>query len=433
MPTVAFFTLGCKVNQQETAALVASFRERGFSQVSFKDEADVYVVNSCAVTAEAERKSLSAARKVKRQHPTALMVLAGCFPQVALDRASTAGADLLIGSNDKGIIVDLVERARNERGQPVVHVTQWNEDATFESIFERADTDRARATLKVQDGCEQYCSYCIIPQARGPERSLPLADVVSRTRALVSDGFREVVLSGIHLGAYGKDLTPPTTLSDMVGELLKIPSLERLRLGSVEPNDIDHNLMMIMAQNQRLCSHLHIPLQSGCDQTLARMNRRYTTTDFRRLLAELRSTVPGLSITSDVIVGFPGETEEEFLETLDFLKEMAFLRTHVFRYSSRVGTRAAELRPQIPEAIKGQRSALAQKVTRESSLLNHRSWIGKSTAVLVESYDNGELSGHSPSYLKVHFPGRETSIGETIEVRIHAATDAVVYAHTLQD
>jgi len=426
MPTVGFHTLGCKVNQQETAALAAKFKQAGFDEVDFSQQADVYVINSCAVTTEAERKSLTLARRKKNQ-TQGFVVLAGCFPQVALDKAGTAGVDLLVGSNDKSRIVELVTLSLSGYKGPLVHVSEWSKDTHFEIISDTSSIGRTRATLKVQDGCEQFCAYCIIPYARGPERSLPIHKVVEQSKLLEEQGFKEIVLSGIHLGAYGRDLTSPVSLTTLLSELLKSTDFARIRLGSVEPNDVDEALIAILAQETAICRHLHLPLQSGCDEVLKRMNRRYTTSEFLALVERLRAAAPGIGITSDLIVGFPGETDVEFAETLAFVEKMNFLRLHVFRYSARSGTPAATMHDQVPEHVKEERLKRIQQAAEQCALRFHRSLLGQKVEVLVENEHERYFVGHTSSYVKVFLEGTPNLSGKLVEVEISSASIDGVY------
>ena len=263
MPRIAFHTHGCKVNQGETAAMAHLFREAGYEVVDFDQVADVYIINSCAVTIQAEQKSRQSTRRAREHNPNAIVVMVGCYPQVAQDReALLADVDLLVGSAEKQQIVDLVEQARQVQ-KPLVAVSDWAEQTQFEVISSRQDSDRTRATLKVQDGCQQFCAYCIIPYARGPERSRPLASIIAEARDLVEEGFLEIVLTGIHLGSYGRDLPGQIGLTDLVESVLQVPGLRRLRLSSVEPNEIDKPLLELMQQYPNFCRHLHIPLQAG--------------------------------------------------------------------------------------------------------------------------------------------------------------------------
>lgn len=430
MPTVGFHTLGCKVNQQETSALAARFKAAGFEEVPFDNLAEVYVINSCAVTALAERKSLSISRRKKKHNPQAFVVLAGCFPQVSLDRAGGAGVDLLVGSNDKGRIVELVSLSLSGRKGPLVEVSEWSHDTKFEVISDTYSTGRARATLKVQDGCEQYCAYCIIPYARGPERSLSLAAVLTHARSLLEQGYKEIVLSGIHLGAYGRDLEPQSNLTELIRAVTAVKGILRIRLGSVEPNDITPELIEEFWANKKLCSHVHIPLQSGSDSVLKRMKRRYSKADFLRLVSALRAAVPDIGISSDIIMGFPGETEEEFQETLSFLAEAHFSRLHVFRYSQRVGTLAYDMPAQVPENVKEERVKMVQALAEEGALAFHRFSLGKTVSVLIETEQNGQLVGHTPSYIKVFANGPRELIGEIVEVEINSASSEGIYGKT---
>ncbi|MBS4054852.1 MAG: tRNA (N(6)-L-threonylcarbamoyladenosine(37)-C(2))-methylthiotransferase MtaB [Thermaerobacter sp.] len=426
MLTVGFYTLGCKVNQQETSALAAKFKAALFREVDFASPADIYVINTCVVTSQAERKSRALAKRQKKKHPTAFVVLAGCFPQVARDKAAALGMELVVGSNDKGRIVELVKEALAERPQQV-HITPWSANTAFEVVAEEYSTDRARATLKVQDGCEQYCAYCIIPYARGPERSLPLNAVQKQAEALLQQGYKEIILSGIHLGAYGRDLTPELSLATLAETLAKLPGLVRLRLGSVEPTDVTTELITTLARHENICRHLHIPLQSGSTTVLGRMGRPYTTAGFSAITSSLRQLLPDIGITSDVIVGFPGETVAEHEESLAFVKAMEFARVHVFRYSRRPGTRAAEMKEQILDSVKDARYEAMQALTCAGQESFHASHLGKTVAVLVEN-EPGELRlGHTSSYLKVAFPGPSELMGEVVSVKVLGTTPDGVY------
>lgn len=426
MLKVGFFTLGCKVNQQETAALAARFKEAGFEEVGFSQKADIYVINSCAVTADAERKSLTIARRKKRQEQ-AFVILAGCFPQVALEKATLSGVDLLVGSNDKSRIVELVILSQRDRVNPMVSVSEWNKDTHFEIISDSFNPGRARATLKIQDGCEQFCSYCIVPYARGPERSLFAESVINQATELVAQGFKEVVLSGIHLGAYGKDLHPQFSLARLLLRLSAIGGLERVRLGSVEPTDLTPELIGVLTTGKVVCNHVHIPLQSGSDAVLRRMNRHYTTSDFLHPVHKLRDALPNIGITSDLIVGFPGESESEFAETAEFISIVAFSRLHIFRYSKRDGTPAATMLDQVPEHVKEERKRLVSEVANVATQRFHNQLIGKKVSVLVESRSGKFLVGHTSCYVKVFLVGTEKLIGKLVDVEINSASSEGVY------
>ncbi|MGI6358098.1 MAG: tRNA (N(6)-L-threonylcarbamoyladenosine(37)-C(2))-methylthiotransferase MtaB [Bacillota bacterium] len=402
MPTVAFHTLGCKVNQSETAAMAHLFRQAGYSVVDFSDIADVYIVNTCAVTVQAERKSRQMMRRAREHNPQALTVMVGCYPQVAAKAQLTSlpDVDLIVGSNDKHRIVDLVADAK-QAGQPVVAVSAWGEDAEFSHIAAGQDTQRTRATLKAQDGCRQFCAYCIIPYARGPERSRPPASVLEEARMRISEGFQEIVLTGIHLGSYGRDLQPQMDLADLVGQLLGLPGLGRLRLSSIEPNDITAKLLQLISQHKSFCRHLHIPLQAGDDQVLKAMQRRYSTDEYRQVVSLVRSFLPQAAITTDVIVGFPGESEEQFSNTCDFVQEIGFSRLHVFRYSRRPGTVAATLPNQIPAAEKERRSRTLIGIGEMLAANYAKRLLGKTVEVLWEHEQDGVWTGHTDTYVQV--------------------------------
>lgn len=429
----AFHTLGCKVNQQETAAIEAAFAHAGFCVVSFQSNADVYVINSCVVTAQAERKSVSAVRRIRNRAPQALIVLAGCFPQVAGQRVMDSGADIVVGSNDKSRIVQLVLESIAGRKGRVFSVTRFENGAEFERISDGTEPDRKRAFLKVQDGCRQFCTYCIIPFARGPERSLPQAEVVSQAADLVKRGYREIVLTGIHLGAYGRDLREACNLTSLAAELLAATEVERLRFGSLEPNDIDDDLIRLMGSSPRICRHLHIPLQSGCDRTLSRMGRRYSVHDYAVLLGKLRREMPFVGITTDVIAGFPGESEEDHLISEHFLREMAPLRTHVFRFSRRSGTPAAEMEGQVRESTRAERATRLTRVAEESARKNHQAYVGQRLSVLVEACDEEMLVGHSSEYVNVTAEGPPGLVGSVICVLAESAGDMGVQGRLLQE
>lgn len=403
MPTIAFHTLGCKVNQGETAAMAHLFQKVGYQVISFDDVADIYVINTCAVTIQAERKSRQMAHRARETNPKSLVVLAGCYPQVAKTGSNLlAGIDLLVGSADKHRIVDLIEQALQSEA-PVVAVSPWEKGKDFAMISGGQESERTRATLKIQDGCRQFCSYCIIPYARGPERSRPVADVLQEAQELVADGYQEIVITGIHVGSYGHDLPGQPDLAGLIEQILQLPGLKRLRLSSIEPNEVSERLIILMQQHSNFCRHLHIPLQSGNDKVLHAMNRRYTTEDYLQTINLTRSLVPEIAITTDIIVGFPGETDAEFDQTYKLVEQIGFSRLHVFRYSRRPGTPAASMEQQIPKKIKAARSraliALGKRMADEFA----DSLIGSKQDVLWESQNKaGVWMGHTDTYVKVY-------------------------------
>ncbi len=402
MPKVAFHTLGCKVNQGETAAMAHLFHQAGYEVVPFAEAADVYIVNTCAVTVQAERKSRQMVRRARDHSPAALVVMVGCYPQVAGQEqlSELADIDLIVGSNDKHRIVQLVAQVLAEH-RPLLAVSPWSDHAEFSAIGAGQESSRARANLKIQDGCQQFCAYCIIPYARGPERSRTPDQVEDEAKALLAQGYREIVLTGIHLGSYGRDLQPATDLSMLLRQLLPLQGLHRLRLSSIEPNEITPELLQLMQQHANFCRHLHIPLQSGTDHVLRAMNRRYTTEGYRRVVELARTHVPGLAITTDVIVGFPGETEDQFQDTCQFVQEIGFSRLHVFRYSRRPGTPAADFAAQVPTAEKDRRSKALIAIGKQLASQYAERLVGESVQVLWEHEQDGFWKGHTDTYVQV--------------------------------
>lgn len=417
MPTVAFHTLGCKVNQGETASMAHLFGEAGYEVVDFANVADVYVINTCAVTLQAEQKSRQIAHRARERNRQALLVMVGCYPQVAQGRGELPeGIDLLVGSADKPHIVELVERSR-ETSSPLIAISRWTDETSFQMISASQEVGRTRATLKIQDGCQQFCSYCIIPYARGPERSRSIADVVQEAYALVGAGFKEIVLTGIHVGSFGQDLPDQPDLADLVEKILQVPGLARLRLSSIEPNEIGEPLLRLMQQYSNFCRHLHVPLQAGQDRILKAMNRRYNTADYRAMIDLVRSYVPEIAITTDVIVGFPSETEAEFKETYEFIREIGFSRLHVFRYSRRPGTPAAEMPQQVPKDEKARRSRALITLGKCMAAEYARRLIGSQHDILWESQDsNGVWSGHTDTYVTVY--SRDSSLRSNMISRV---------------
>ncbi|MBI2864029.1 MAG: tRNA (N(6)-L-threonylcarbamoyladenosine(37)-C(2))-methylthiotransferase MtaB [Chloroflexi bacterium] len=386
-PKVAVATLGCKVNQAESEAMMREFVDAGFGVASFDGPADVYILNSCTVTHIADRKSRQLVRQARRNNPEAVVVLAGCYAEVDGDRiASTIGANLVVGNSQKSEVVALVEAQLGR------HAATAGEPLAIPS--RPADlTARTRAMVKVQDGCNNFCSYCIVPHARGRERSVPPDDVLAEVRSRVRSGYKEVVLTGVHAGAYGKGEPGGPTLATLVRRILEETAVLRLRLSSIEPWDVDRELLALLGPSGegRFCRHLHLPLQSGSDGVLRRMRRRYTTRQFAVLVDRVRSIDPDVAITTDVIAGFPGETDAEFAEGLRFCREMGFARTHVFRYSPRKGTSAATLAEQVGERRKRERSEEIAAVGQASAKQFRRRFIGQRLVVLWEHA--GRLAG----------------------------------------
>ena len=436
MNKIAFMTLGCKVNQADTASMQELFRQAGYIVCDFTEEADVYVVNTCVVTNTGQQKSRQMIRRAIRKENDSLIVVTGCYPQTAAEEVKAIdGVDLIIGTQDRAKIVTLVEAALEKKQNQIDdEVRPWEQGVQFEEMSGGNEADKTRAYLKIQEGCNQYCSYCIIPYARGPIRSRSLQSIKEEVQRLTEAGYKEIVLIGIHLGCYGKEMKDETTLFDAVKAALSVPDLQRLRLGSLESVEVEPRLLDLMAEDKRLCPHLHLPLQSGCDNVLKDMHRPYDTKRFATLLEQIRKKVPGIAVTTDVIVGFPGETEEEFATTCDFVKQCGFAKMHIFPYSKRKGTPAAARQDQIPEPVKKQRAEKLAELDREMQQAYFADNIGKRHTVLVEqvvsettagsSADNSEtplVEGLTENYIRVELPSNADLCGKVMDVKITEA------------
>jgi threonylcarbamoyladenosine tRNA methylthiotransferase MtaB len=394
----AFYTLGCKVNQYETQLMEQKLAGAGFEIVSPEEFADVYVVNSCTVTAESDRKTRQILRRLKAINPQAVAVLSGCFPQSSPDRArGIPEADVIAGTKERADITSLVTRAL-ETGSRVMSVAPFDKNSAEDTALAEGFNGRTRAFVKIEDGCVSFCSYCIIPYARGPVRSKPVDAVRDEIAGLAGAGYKEAVLVGINLSSYGTDYG-----SNLIEALRAAcdTGINRVRLGSLEPNIITPEFIECVLSLPNFCPQFHLSLQSGCDKTLSRMNRRYTQDKYRSAVLALRQAIPDCAITTDIIVGFPGETQDEFAQSLEFAKEMNFSQAHIFAYSKRSGTKAAEMPDQIPKAEKARRSRIMIEtcdVSKEHFLQNH---IGKTLPVLFETGENGGFEGFAPDYTKV--------------------------------
>ena len=409
MRKIAFYTLGCKVNQADTASMEGIFRASGYEVVPFGEPADVYLVNTCVVTNTGQRKSRQIINRAVRHNPLSLTVVTGCYPQTAPEEVrAIEGVDVIIGNQERGRIVELVEEAlEHKRTEILDNVQQMTVDTKFEELGVGTETDKTRAFLKIQEGCNQYCTYCIIPFARGPLRSRSLDSIREEVGKLVAAGYKEVVLIGIHLGCYGKELAKEgkhVTLYDAVKAALSVEGVQRVRLGSLESVEVEPRLLQLMAEEPRLQRHLHLPLQSGCDKILRAMHRPY---------------VPDVAITTDVIVGFPGETEEDFATTLKFAKQCGFAKMHIFPYSKRKGTPAAEMPEQVDEAVKSERAARLAKVDEELHQQMLQSTVGKVEEVLFEQpVDDEHMEGLCGPYLRVVVPGTKELANTIAKVKI---------------
>lgn len=420
-PRVAFATLGCKVNQSEAEALRALFARHGYRVVPFEDEADVYVVHTCTVTHLSDRKCRQMIRRAVRRNPGATVVVSGCYAQVAPEEvAAIPGVKVVVGTRERGRLVELVEKART--AGPMCLVTPWDKPGTAEAFEELpvAGATRARAFVRIEEGCEEFCTYCIVPLARGPVRSRPPAAARAEVERLVRAGYQEIVLTGVNLGAYGRDLGG-VTLAGLLRELVRIPGLGRLRLSSVEPNYFSPDLIAVVTAEEKICPHWHIPLQSGDAAVLRRMGRPYTPEAYAALLGELRRRRPGAAITTDVIVGFPGEDEASFERSLAFVADMAFSRLHVFPYSPRRGTPAASLPDQVEPSVKEERSRRMRALGRRLAQAYAGRFVGQELTVVVErevAGKKGYVEGHSENYLLVSLSGGPELVGRLVPVRI---------------
>lgn len=410
-------TLGCKVNQYETETMEGLFRQAGYHVVPFTESADVYIVNTCSVTMLGEKKSRQLVRRAQRQNEAALIAVTGCYAQLAPDIVGTLpGVRLIVGTQDRGRIVELVEEAA-VRPDVLRDVGDIMAADTFEDIPLFAAPERTRAFLKIQEGCQNFCTFCIIPYTRGPLRSRALVSVRREAEKLVAAGFREIVLTGIHLGAYGRDLTGTVTLADAARTVLEIDGLQRLRLGSLESVELTPALFTLLRDDRRFARHLHLPLQAGSDAVLREMHRFYDTAGYERLLTRIREEVPGIAISTDIIVGFPGETEAMFQESLAFVRRQEFARVHVFPYSRRPATPAAARSDQVPHPVRRERVKMMQALADEMAADYHGKFIGTIVPVLFETQHEGVADGLTDTYIRVYTKG-PVKVGEITAMRL---------------
>lgn len=428
---VALTTLGCKVNQFETETMEGLFKQRGYEVVPFDACADVYVINTCSVTSLGDRKSRQIIRRAHRENPQAIVAVCGCYAQVAPEEIrAIEGVRVVLGTKERAHIVDYVEKAMHEDGIQGT-ITDIMQAKTFEDIPLYDSPERTRAFLKIEDGCQNFCSYCIIPYARGPVKSRQPEHVRREAEKLVAMGFKEIVLTGIHLGAYGRDLPGSITLADACREVLSVPGLKRLRLGSLESIELSPELFALIRADERFCAHLHLPLQAGSDKVLKDMNRHYDTAEFARLIKHVEQEVPGVAISTDIIVGFPSETEEDFQQGLDFVEKMNFARMHVFPYSRRTGTPAAARKDQVEEAVKKERVHRMQALADRKAEEFHKSFIGREMRVLFETEKDGITDGLTDNYIRV-YTDDAVDCGEIYTVKIDKLWRDGVWAHCVR-
>lgn len=414
---IAFYTLGCKVNQNETGALEQLFCDNGFSLAQPTEDADVYIVNSCTVTAGGDKKSRQWLRRAKRQNPDAVTVLTGCYPQAFPQEASQATeADIITGSKNRAHLLDNVLSFLQTR-ERIVDIAPHQQRDLFEELPMESLAGHTRAFMKIEDGCNRRCAYCVIPRARGNVRSRQEENILKELAVLARAGYREVVFSGINLSSYGQDTQ--TNLAQIVKKAAQVEGIERIRLGSLEPDLLDDTCIQQMAAVKELCPQFHLSLQSGCTPTLRRMRRVYTADEYRTVVLKLRASFPGATFTTDIIVGFPGETEEEFAETVSFVREIGFLKVHVFSYSRRAGTPAYDMPDQVDESVKAQRNHLLQKEADavRSEIIRARE--GQTVEVLLEKpVAKDRYTGYTKEYIPVliHAPGHVQ--GEIVPARL---------------
>lgn len=397
---IAICTLGCKVNQYETQAIERELLRRGHSLVDFEDEADAYIVNTCSVTAISDKKSRQMLRRAKSRNPDAVVAACGCYAQTHADDVAALEVDVLAGTNDRAGFLDLVEKAAREKTR-IVHLDDALHRHDFEVLPAGGLAARTRAMLKIEDGCTNFCTYCIIPFARGPVRSLSMEEAGKQVKLIVNDGYKELVLTGIEISSYGKDVPEQVALIDLVELVCRTAPELRVRLGSLEPRTITRDFCERASRLGNLCPHFHLSLQSGCDATLKRMNRRYDTARYAESCALLREYFDDPAITTDLITGFPEETEAEFAETLSFIERCGFADMHIFPYSIRPGTKAAAL-PQVEKHVKEERAARAAEVARAMKAAYLDRCVGKTFPVLFEGTETAGSAGHAPNYTEVY-------------------------------
>ena len=401
MKKAASFALGCKVNQYESEAIAELFQEKGYEIVGIDEEADVYVINTCTVTNFGDKKSRQLIRKVKRQNENAIVCVVGCYAQTApQELEKVEGVNLVLGTKDRAQIVEMVENYKVENGVES-HVSDIMKERLFEPLSIQKLANRTRAYLKIQDGCSQFCSYCIIPYARGPIRSRDPQDVLAEVKRLAENGFKEVVLTGIHVASYGKDRRD-TSLIEILRQVHEVEGIDRIRFSSIEPNVVTEEFAQAIADMPKVCDHFHLSLQSGCDKTLKEMNRKYDTEKYRQAAATLRKYLPEVALTTDIIAGFPGETEEDFQASYDFAKEIGFAKIHAFPYSPKKGTPAAARKDQLLNAVKADRSHRLIELSDKMADDFIQAYVGREVEVLFErAIGEGVYEGHTTNYIKV--------------------------------
>ncbi|MBR2570067.1 MAG: tRNA (N(6)-L-threonylcarbamoyladenosine(37)-C(2))-methylthiotransferase MtaB [Paenibacillus sp.] len=425
MPSIAFYTLGCKVNFYDTEAIWQLFKQEGYEQVDFEQTADVYLINTCTVTNTGDKKSRQIIRRAVRRNPDAIIAVTGCYAQTSpAEILDIPGVDLVIGNQDREKLLDYVKEIQEKR-EPINAVRNIMKTRAFEELDVPDFADRTRAFLKIQEGCNNFCTFCIIPWSRGLSRSRESDSVLKQARQLVAAGYKEIVLTGIHTDGYGDDLEN-YDLTNLLWDLDKIEGLERIRISSIEASQIDDRMIEVLNKSSKMCRHLHIPLQAGNSEVLKRMRRKYTAEEFADKIARIREAMPDVAITTDVIVGFPGETDDHFKEGYDFMKKVGFSEMHVFPYSKRTGTPAARMEDQVDEEVKHARVHELIELSEQMQLEYAKSFVGQVVDVIPEGaakgrQESGLIMGYSDNYLQVIFEGSESLIGKVCRVKLTEA------------
>ena len=413
---VAFVTLGCKVNQYESNAMAQKFIDNNYEICDIEDNPDIIIVNTCTVTNIADRKSRQLLRKAKDENPNAVVVACGCYVQVAKDKVdSIEEIDISIGNSEKKDIVQIVENYINQN-EMINEIIDVNKEKDFSEMGLVTFTEKTRATIKIQDGCNNFCTYCLIPYARGRVRSRNKENIIKEVEEIAKKGIQEIVITGIHIASYGLDFSEDYKMIDLLEDLNKIDGIKRIRLGSLEPSLITDEFTKRLSKLDKICNHFHLSLQSGCDETLKRMNRKYTTSEFRQVVDRLRKAFKDVNLTTDIIVGFPGETEEEFEKTYDFLKEIKFYKMHIFKYSPREGTPASKMPNQVDGNIKEERSQKLIELSDKNQEEYNKIYFAKPQEVLFEEQKDGIWKGYTSNYVKVTYQSNENLENKILKI-----------------
>ena len=413
---VAFVTLGCKVNQYESNAMAQKFIDKNYKICDIEDSSDIIIVNTCTVTNIADRKSRQLLRKAKDENPNSVVVACGCYVQVAKDKIDEIEEiDISIGNSEKKDIVQIVENYIYQK-EKINNIFDINKEKDFSEMGAVTYTEKTRATIKIQDGCNNFCTYCLIPYARGRVRSRKKENIIKEVEEVAQKGIQEIVITGIHIASYGLDFSEDYKMIDLLEDLNKVEGIKRIRLGSLEPSLITEEFTQRLSKLKKICNHFHLSLQSGCDETLKRMNRKYTTKEFREVAKRLRSYFKDANLTTDIIVGFPGETNEEFTKTYEFLKEIKFYKMHVFKYSPREGTPASKMPNQVDGKTKEERSQKLIELSDKNQEEYNKKYFSEPQEVLFEEQKDGIWTGYTTNYVKVSYKSNENLENKIVKI-----------------